>query len=974
MAGLCGVVGLVFVNRIATAVSGFVDVTTPLMTQSVVLVENAYRIRSKVRIAIEKGENLGPISRELSDLHAETREQIERLKVLSSRVGLALQFDEIARNESAFHSRLGAIVEASARARAAAAAVQERQAAFEARHHSLQRALVSLTDRAEAAMAKAEDEAKVQVQTRTATVDGLGDRLSDFLNGTYPVVQNANKLLRAIEQIDDPTHLLAQATPEQLSSIEEGFTRSFRVAAPISEKLANSLRDAEGQATLASVQQNLVEIESIILGAGGLVQSRRDEAMAKADLDTGRELLRQAGATYLAVIKDVDNGVRDLTQTAKAATDDEIARARTITGISALLTLVVAVLFSLVFAHRLTAPLVRLAAQVRDVRASGELKVLPRDSFAGRSDEIGSLSRGFNLMIADLATARAELIARSDAAISKQYERLSLAINSMAQGLCMFDADQKLIICNKRFAEMYSLAPKFTAPGTSLRSILEHREATNIGADYIKDYAENRLREIRDGKPGTVVHKLRDGRTIAILHVALAGGGSLATHEDISERRESEAKITFMAHHDMLTKLPNRGTFRDDMKKAVADLRDMTVAVLCLDLDYFKNVNDTLGHPVGDALLKAVAARLELCVRPSDKVARLGGDEFAVVQTGVAQPNGSTALAARLIKEMAEPFTVDDHQVVIGVSIGISLAPNDGRDADRLLKNADMALYRAKEDGRGTYRFFEPDMDARMQARRTLEIDMRKALVLGEFLLNYQPLVNVKTREINSCEALLRWRHPVRGMIPPLEFIPLAEEIGFINQLGLWVLNQACAEARNWPDRIKLSVNLSVVQFKSGTLVADVAAALKSSGMAANRLELEITESVLLNETDATLATLNQLHDLGVHISMDDFGTGYSSLGYLRKFPFDKIKIDQSFIRDLASNPESIAIVRAVAGLANTLGITTTAEGVETEAQLQQVTKEGCTEAQGYLFSKPVTADALLPLLAHRGPGFKAVA
>jgi predicted signal transduction protein with EAL and GGDEF domain len=323
---------------------------------------------------------------------------------------------------------------------------------------------------------------------------------------------------------------------------------------------------------------------------------------------------------------------------------------------------------------------------------------------------------------------------------------------------------------------------------------------------------------------------------------------------------------------------------------------------------------------------------------------------------------------------MAEPFTVDDHQVVIGVSIGISLAPNDGRDADRLLKNADMALYRAKEDGRGTYRFFEPDMDARMQARRTLEIDMRKALVLGEFLLNYQPLVNVKTREINSCEALLRWRHPVRGMIPPLEFIPLAEEIGFINQLGLWVLNQACAEARNWPDRIKLSVNLSVVQFKSGTLVADVAAALKSSGMAANRLELEITESVLLNETDATLATLNQLHDLGVHISMDDFGTGYSSLGYLRKFPFDKIKIDQSFIRDLASNPESIAIVRAVAGLANTLGITTTAEGVETEAQLQQVTKEGCTEAQGYLFSKPVTADALLPLLAHRGPGFKAVA
>jgi diguanylate cyclase (GGDEF)-like protein len=415
-------------------------------------------------------------------------------------------------------------------------------------------------------------------------------------------------------------------------------------------------------------------------------------------------------------------------------------------------------------------------------------------------------------------------------------------------------------------------------------------------------------------------------------------------------------------------------SFRDDMQKATVDLRDKTVAVLCLDLDYFKNVNDTLGHPVGDSLLKAAAERLRACLRPSDKVARLGGDEFAVVQSGVDQPAGATALASRLIKELAEPFTVEGHQVVIGTSLGISLAPADGRDPDLLLKNADMALYRAKEDGRGTYRFFEPNMDARMQARRTLELDMRKALVIGEFLLNYQPLVDVKTGEINSCEALLRWRHPARGMIPPAEFIPLAEEIGFINQLGLWVLNKACADAQTWPVHIKLSVNLSVVQFKSGTLVSDVVNALTVSGLAANRLELEITESVLLNDTDATLAILNQLHDLGVHISMDDFGTGYSSLGYLRKFPFDKIKIDQSFIRDLARNPESIAIVRAVAGLANTLGIATTAEGVETEAQLQQVTREGCTEAQGYLFSRPVTADVLLPMLARRAPGFDAVA
>jgi diguanylate cyclase (GGDEF)-like protein len=424
----------------------------------------------------------------------------------------------------------------------------------------------------------------------------------------------------------------------------------------------------------------------------------------------------------------------------------------------------------------------------------------------------------------------------------------------------------------------------------------------------------------------------------------------------------------------MLTKLPNRVSFRDDMQRAVADSRERIVAVLCLDLDYFKNINDTLGHPVGDALLKAVAARLELSVRPSDKLARLGGDDFAVIQIGVAQPKGSIALAARLIKEMAEPFTVDGHQVVIGTSIGISLAPNDGHDPDRLLKNADMALYRAKEDGRGTYRSFEPDMDARMQTRRTLELDMRKAIVIGEFSLAYQPLVNVKTGEISCCEALMRWHHPKRGIIPPSEFIPLAEEMGSINQLGIWALNRACTDAQGWPDHVKLAVNLSSVQFKSETLVSDVAAALNASGFAANRLELEITESVLMNETDATLSTLKQLRELGVHIAMDDFGTGYSSLGYLRKFPFDKIKIDQSFVRDLAVKPDSIAIIRAVAGLANALGITTTAEGVETEAQFQQITKEGCTEAQGYLLSKPVTAEVLLPILRQHAPGFEAVA
>jgi predicted signal transduction protein with EAL and GGDEF domain len=340
----------------------------------------------------------------------------------------------------------------------------------------------------------------------------------------------------------------------------------------------------------------------------------------------------------------------------------------------------------------------------------------------------------------------------------------------------------------------------------------------------------------------------------------------------------------------------------------------------------------------------------------------------------VDQPVGATTLAARLIREISEPYVVQGHQIVIGASVGIAVAPNDGTDPDRLLKNADLALYRAKEDGRGTYRFFEAGMDAKMQARRELELDLRRALALGEFEVFYQPLINLETNRVSGCEALLRWRSPGRGLVAPGEFIPLAEEIGLIHAIGAWVLKQACTEAAGWPEDMKIAVNLSPVQFKRGTVVLDVIVALGASGLAAHRLELEITETVLLQDTEATLSILNQLRALGAHISMDDFGTGYSSLSYLRKFPFDKIKIDQSFIRNLSDRPDSIAIVRAIAGLGRTLGIATTAEGVETEEELAKVRAEGCTEVQGYLFSMPKPADELRALLRQLNSASKAAA
>jgi diguanylate cyclase (GGDEF)-like protein len=433
--------------------------------------------------------------------------------------------------------------------------------------------------------------------------------------------------------------------------------------------------------------------------------------------------------------------------------------------------------------------------------------------------------------------------------------------------------------------------------------------------------------------------------------------------EETAERARAEALVTHMAHHDALTLLPNRVRFRESLQQDLLRARpEQPIAVLCLDLDDFKAVNDTLGHPIGDALLKSVAERLAGCLHETDTVARLGGDEFAIVQVTGAQPVAATVLAQHLIETMAEPFEIEGHSVVIGTSIGIALAPNDGSDPDELLKNADMALYRAKAEGRGTYRFFEAKMDADMQARRLLEVDLRGALARNEFEVHYQALVDLNSAKLNGFEALLRWRHPQRGLVSPAQFIPLAEEIGIISPIGAWVLRQACADAAGWPGELTVAVNLSPVQFRGKTLTLDVVAALGASGLPARRLELEITEAIMLQDTETTLATLNELKTLGARISMDDFGTGYSSLSYLRKFPFDKIKIDQSFIRDLASRPESLAIVRAVAGLGSTLGIATTAEGVETMEQLRAVRAEGCTQVQGFLLGRPKPA-SLIPAM-----------
>jgi diguanylate cyclase (GGDEF)-like protein len=552
---------------------------------------------------------------------------------------------------------------------------------------------------------------------------------------------------------------------------------------------------------------------------------------------------------------------------------------------------------------------------------------------------------------------------RAEMRLALEKRRLDTAINNMTQGLLLYDSSARIVVCNQRYIEMYGLSPDVVKPGCNFRDVIAHRKETGSFEGDVDDFCSTVLRNVAQGKVTHTVLESLDGRSIQIVNRPLVAGGWVATMEDITERQRSDERIAHLAHYDALTDLPNRALFREQLEQALKRVqRGEQLAVLYIDIDEFKSVNDTLGHSVGDELLKAVADRLRGCLRKTDFVARLGGDEFAIIQTELERPADATELVTRIYEAIRAPYECVGHLLTTDASIGIALAPEDGTDLDQLLKNADLAMYGAKADGRRTYRFFEPGMDARVKALRTLELDLRQAITDGGFEIHYQPLVNLRDNKVTGCEALLRWRHPKLGMISPAEFIPVAEDTGLINQLGEWVLTTACAEAATWPDHIRVAVNVSPVQFRSQTLALKVAAALAASGLPANRLELEITEAVLIRDDEAALALMHQLRKLGVRIALDDFGTGYSSLSYLQRFPFDKIKIDRCFIKGIAEPDGSPSIVQAVVNIAAERNMTTTAEGVETEQQLEILRKLGCTEMQGYLFSPAIPASDILQL------------
>jgi diguanylate cyclase (GGDEF)-like protein len=554
------------------------------------------------------------------------------------------------------------------------------------------------------------------------------------------------------------------------------------------------------------------------------------------------------------------------------------------------------------------------------------------------------------------------------AELKRQAGITSAALNNMAQGLSMYDEKDALITCNQRYADLYGIPERLLAEGTPLSDILVYL----VGSEILPGTAEHYREMSRNSnvQASQTEVRLLSGRIINIQRRPLPNGGWLATHEDVTEVRQANERVAYLAAHDSLTGLPNRAAFTNQLKIAASSLgRGSSFALLSIDLDRFKEVNDTLGHPIGDQILKQVAARLRSIVRENDLVTRLGGDEFAVLQAGLVDASEAAALAARLVEAMSEPFEFDGHTVAIGASVGISLAPDNGASGEELLKMSDVALYRAKAESRGTYRFFEPGMDARLRRRRQLETDLRIAIQEGQFELHYQPLLDLGSGSIDCLEALVRWRHPTDGLVQPLDFIPTAEETGLIIPIGEWVLRQACRDAAGWPSRVRVAVNLSPAQFKRGDLLAMTTSALAAAGLEPARLELEITESVLLHDEAWVRSVLEKLAKLGVRIAMDDFGTGYSSLSYLRSFPFTKIKIDRTFVADLVGQTDSLAIVQATIQLSEKLGMQTTAEGVETAEQLEILAAEGCTQVQGYHVSRPLPA-AMIPdlLRAHNQP------
>ena len=901
-AAASGLTGLFVVSRINSSVVTMSEVTSPLLIESMALISNANAMRSIFQEGTNGVEPKDDVPAALQRLEADGRLHVAKATALAAQVGLSARLAQVSASEEQFAATLRHMTSAHTRKRRTARSVRELSDAATAELKIAEAGLHAIISQMEGRIIENEEAAKIEVQTGVATGDSVGTLFAQTVAEQVWVLQNCFRLLRATSQLQSAVQRIGSVDDATAADvIGEEIEGVFRLASSLQRKIAPRLRAAQYRPAQQGLAGALEALRSIALGADGLVAAKRELLSAAAQIKEGTSTLDAIETRYFSILADIEGAVRARNEAAKTQAGDASRIGRNVIAVLVLVSAMFAVGAALFLRRRIVAPVNDLAAHMARVGDSGVPDAISDRSTLQSRDEFGDLARAFNRMLAELAGARRELIQRSDAEIGKQVERLQAALTNMSQGLCMFDRDQRLEVSNSQYAEIYGIRPDAVRPGMLLREIIGLRVAAGSYYGDPATQADRHIAEHAGPRTSDTIVELQNGRAIHIVRRPMGDGGWVATHEDVTERRQIEAKIAHMARHDALTGLPNRRLFRERMEQAFSVLaRGQSFVVHCLDLDHFKAVNDTLGHPIGDALLRAVTERLLGCIRDGDTIARLGGDEFAVVQI-VADPTGeATSLAQRMIENLGRPYELDSHQVVVGVSVGMAVAPSDGREPDELLKNADLALYRAKVDGRGVYRFFEPEMDARMQARRKLELDLRRAFAAGEFEPYYQPLVNLQTGEITCFEALLRWNHPERGLVLAAEFMRVLEEIGMIGPVGEFVLREACRQAVTWPESIGVAVNLSPAQFGSPNLVQAVRSALAQSGLAADRLELEITETVLLEDTEENLATLHRLKEIGVRIAMDDFGTGYSSLSYLRSFPFDKIKIDRSFVRDLA--------------------------------------------------------------------------
>lgn len=807
-----------------------------------------------------------------------------------------------------------------------------------------------------------------RVFRKTQGMDNELMRLGTVLVGDWPLVRGSYDLRLHGQKLRDS--LLGDAYPvsnHHLSPVLQGQVEELSALRGQVHKIAPWLQSRGQQDRVAHLDDILSGISDELIGMDGL----REVLIQRVQID--EQVLAVSRVLRLSEYR-LSKMLQKLVIWAKLENQDSVEQISQRLD-SSLVTILAVAAFAvlaciaavLAFGALVTRPIEQLTAIVRRLRNEGGYEHHLPDRLRNRPDEIGSLATSFDHLMQTLEQARVDLLAASRVEVQQQFDRLKSAVESIPQGILLTGPDEKVILANDNFRALFSLDETDILPGTPLEHVIsrcrengalvfidEHESVAEVPASF---FLGNQR-----------IVSFRGERTIVVTAAVTPEGGSVAVHEDVTERRRQEERIAYLAHHDALTGLPNRVLFREQLVEALGMSQSTgnASALLYLDLDQFKSVNDTLGHPIGDKLLISVADRLRNQLADGDHVARLGGDEFAILLTGRATPAQAADLADRIIAAIGEPFDIAGQFIFIGVSIGIAVAPADGDDADLLMKHADMALYRAKQDGRNVYRFFETAMDKEIQTRRELEIDLRHALLNEEFQVHYQPLFNLQGGQIEGFEALLRWPHPRQGFISPAEFIPIAEETGLISGIGSWVLRQACLEAAKWPKHIRVAVNVSPVQFRTRTLVLEVIAALGASGLSANRLEIEITEGVLLQDTEATLSILSELQRLGVRIAMDDFGTGYSSLSYLRKFRFDKVKIDRAFVQDLNKGQDKLAVVRAVTGLCTSLGIATTAEGVESEEQLLALRAEGCTQAQGYYTGRPMPASQATALLMQQ--------